>query len=87
MARQMRRCFAILVAAACLFGVVIATPPMAPTARADTLGNGYSISCTPNGTQLVCNISGCPRVKGDEAGDVIHFRGSGDAPGASRRGQ
>ena len=72
MARQMRRCFAILVAAACLFGVVIATPPMAPTARADTLPNGYSITCTQNGTQAICNISGCPRVLGDEAGDVVH---------------
>jgi len=64
--------FAILAAAACQFGVVIATPTTAPTARADALPNGYNVTCTPNGNNAVCDISGCPRVKGDEAGDVVH---------------
>ena len=77
MNKRVPRCFAILAAAACLFGVVIATPSMAPTAGADVLPNGYDITCTPNGTEVICNISGCPRVKGDEAGDVVHIRTSG----------
>jgi hypothetical protein len=72
------RRFAIPAVAACLFGIVLATPVMAPTAHADTLPNGYSITCTPNGSQVICNISGCPRVQADEAGDVVHVMANGD---------
>jgi hypothetical protein len=72
------RGLAILATAACLFGIVVATPPIAPTAKADSLPNGYNVTCTPNGQGAVCNVSGCPRVKGDEAGDVIHVGGLGN---------
>ena len=69
-----RDAFAILAAAACLFGIVIATPLMAPTARADQLPNGYNVTCTGIGSNASCEVSGCPRVKDDEAGDVVHAR-------------
>jgi hypothetical protein len=77
MSKRVPRRFAIVAAAAGLFGIVIATPPMAPTAHADALPNGYSVTCTPNGTQAICNISGCPRVQGQDAGDVVHVRANG----------
>jgi hypothetical protein len=77
MSKRVPRRFAIVAAAAGLFGIVIATPPMAPTANADTLPNGYSVTCTPNGTEAICNISGCPRVHADEAGDVVHIEYNG----------
>lgn len=76
----MTKRFAVLVATAtaCLFGIVDATTSMAPTASADTLPNGYSVTCTPNGPhEPTCIVSGCPRVHGDEAGDVIHINGQG----------
>jgi hypothetical protein len=58
-------------AAACLLGIDITTP----IAIADSLPNGYSVTCTPNGADdVICNISGCPRVHADEAGDVVHTR-------------
>jgi hypothetical protein len=79
MAKSIPRWFAILVAAACVLGVILATPSMTPTARADTLPNGYSITCTPNGDDVICNISGCPRVHADEAGDVVHVISEHDA--------
>jgi hypothetical protein len=63
----------MLAATACLFGIVVVTP----TAVADSLPNGYSISCTPNGNNVVCNISGCPRVHEQEAGDVVHVKING----------
>jgi hypothetical protein len=72
MKKRVPKCLAILAGAACLFGVVIATPSMAPRAGADVLPNGYDVTCTPNGSNVICNISGCPRVRGDEAGDVVH---------------
>jgi hypothetical protein len=64
---------AVVAASACLFGLFNA----APKAAADSLPNGYSVTCTPNGAQLICNISGCPRVHADEAGDVVHVRING----------
>jgi hypothetical protein len=79
MSKPKPRRFAIVAAAACLFGIVIATPLMAPTANADTLPNGYSVTCTPNGTLAICNITGCPRVYADEAGDVVHVRTPGNS--------
>jgi hypothetical protein len=38
---------------------------------------GYSVTCTPNGNNVICNISGCPRVHEDEAGDVVHVKVNG----------
>jgi hypothetical protein len=63
----------MLAATACLFGIDITTP----IAIADSLPNGYSVTCTPNGNNVICNISGCPRVKADEAGDVVHVKVNG----------
>jgi len=77
MKKRVPKCFAILAGAACLFGVVIATPSMAPTAGADVLPNGYDVTCRQNNTGVICNISGCPRVRADEAGDVVHTRLNG----------
>jgi hypothetical protein len=74
MEKRVTRRFAVPAAAACLFGIVIVTPLMAPTANADQLPNGYNVTCTGSGSQASCIVSGCPRVKGDEAGDVIHAR-------------
>ena len=68
--------FAIQAAVVCVFAFVVAMPS-APIARADTLPNGYSVTCTPNGATVICNISGCPRVKEDEAGDVVHIMANG----------
>lgn len=77
MATRGKNRFAVA-AAACLFGSVGATASMPPTANADQLPNGYSVTCTPNGQhEPVCSVSGCPRVHGDEAGDVIHVNGKG----------
>ena len=49
MKKLVARRFAIPAAAACLFGIVIVTPLMAPTASADQLPNGYNVTCTPIG--------------------------------------
>jgi len=46
-----------------------------PIAGADLLPNGYDVTCTPVGANgASCHVSGCPRVQGDEAGDVVHAR-------------
>lgn len=74
--RQTAKLLAVLSVLACLVGVVHG---MTGTARADHLGNGYDITCSPNGSQAVCNISGCPRVHEQEAGDVVHVRTPGSA--------
>ena len=51
-----------------------------PVAEADGLGNGYDVTCTKaNDKQVVCNISGCPRVFEDLAGDVVHTKVNGGA--------
>ena len=62
--KRVPKLLAIAAAAACIFGFLTAVPPsMAPTASADPLGNGYDVTCTQaNGSQVTCNISGCPRV-------------------------
>ena len=73
MRKRLSRLFAMSVAAVCLSGIANATPPMAPTANAATLPNGYTVTCVPNGQDAICNVSGCPRVYEDEAGDVIHL--------------
>jgi hypothetical protein len=58
---------------AALIGV--AGTSLLPIASADPLPNGYDVSCKQvNPTQVMCYTSGCPRVQGDEAGDVIHTR-------------
>lgn len=72
MPKRVARCFIFLGSVACLLGIVIATPVMAPVARADNLPNGYVVTCAANGNDVICNISGCPRVTGQYAGDVIH---------------
>jgi hypothetical protein len=76
MEKRVTRRFAVLAAPACLFGIVIATPPMAPTANADQLPNGYNVACSPMNSDggVNCVVSGCPRVKDDEAGDAVHVR-------------
>lgn len=81
MRKRVPRPFAILAAAACLFGSVLATPLMTPTARADQLPNGYNVTCTGAGSNASCDVSGCPRVKDDEAGDVIHARFNAQSQG------
>jgi hypothetical protein len=77
MRNRLPRRFAILAAAACLLGFATAIHPMPPSAHADALPNGYSVTCTPSGGKVICNISGCPRVHADEAGDVVHVRSNG----------
>lgn len=62
---------AMVGAAAWLLGIA------PPTARADALPNGYDVTCTQNGNDVICNISGCPRVKDDEAGDAVHLLTNG----------
>jgi hypothetical protein len=76
MDKRLSRLCVILAAGACLFGFVIATPSLAPTASADQLPNGYNVTCTPMNSDggVNCAVSGCPRVKDDEAGDVVHVR-------------
>jgi hypothetical protein len=76
MRRRIPKLFAILAAAACICGVVVMTP--APRASADALGNGYDVTCTQaNGSTVTCNISGCPRVHEQDAGDVVHTKVNG----------
>lgn len=69
------RAFAPLAIACAAIGVA-GTLAM-PVANADTLPNGYSVTCTSSGSDAICNFTGCPRVKGDEAGDVLHVRTPG----------
>lgn len=69
------RAFAPLAIASAAIGVA-GTLAM-PVANADTLPNGYSVTCTSNGSDAICTFTGCPRVKGDEAGDVLHVRTPG----------
>ncbi|BBZ70258.1 hypothetical protein [Mycobacterium paraseoulense] len=57
----------------------VAGTSLLPVASADTLPNGYTVTCTPSGSSLVCNFTGCPRVNGDEAGDVLHLRTPGNS--------
>lgn len=55
----------------------VAGTSLLPVANADTLPNGYSVTCTSSGSDAICNFTGCPRVNGDEAGDVLHVRANG----------
>jgi hypothetical protein len=76
MRKRLLKLLGMLAAAACLIGFVSVTP--APTASADALGNGYDVTCTQaNGSTVTCNISGCPRVHEDLAGDVVHTKVNG----------
>ncbi|BBZ37062.1 hypothetical protein [Mycobacterium conspicuum] len=55
--------------------ICVAGSSLLPIASADPMPNGYDVSCKQvNPTQVTCSISGCPRVKEDEAGDVVHTR-------------
>jgi hypothetical protein len=75
MRKRLRDLFGVLAAAACVFGVVIATPTAVPVASAAPIGNGYDVTCTKaNDGQVVCNIAGCPKVYEDLVGDVIHIQ-------------
>ena len=86
MRKRVPRRLAILAAAACLLGTVLATPLMAPTANADQLPNGYNVTCTGVGSNGSCQVSGCPRVYADEAGDVIHARFNAQPQGEIGKG-
>lgn len=68
---KLTRCVAAVVF---LAGMCLTTTMATPSGRADSLPNGYSVTCTANGGErVVCNVSGCPRVHQDEAGDVVHI--------------
>ncbi len=73
MRKRLSRLFAMSVAAVCLSGMPMQRRqwrrPLTPT----RLPNGYTVTCVPNGQDAICNVSGCPRVYEDEAGDVIHL--------------
>lgn len=57
--------------AALAMGVILTTP----VSHAQPLGNGYDVTCTKaNDGEVTCNVSGCPRVYEDLAGDVINTR-------------
>jgi hypothetical protein len=67
---------ACCVFAACALG--FASAMLLPIASADVLGNGYDVSCKQaNANQVICSISGCPRVHEDLAGDVVHTKVNG----------
>jgi hypothetical protein len=77
--KQVPKLLTIVATAACIFGFVLVAPAETPTlspmpvAGAQPLGNGYDVTCTKsNDNQVVCVTTGCPRVKGEDAGDVIH---------------
>lgn len=78
--KRVPKLLTILATAACIFGFVLVAPadtptlsPM-PTAGAQPMGNGYDATCTKaNDNQVTCNISGCPRVHEDLAGDSLNY--------------
>jgi hypothetical protein len=82
--KRVPKLLTILATAACIFGFVLVVPaetpmlsPM-PTAGAQPLGNGYDVVCTKaNDNEVTCNISGCPRVHEDLAGDTLNVRVNG----------
>ncbi len=82
--KRVPKLFTILAAAACIFGVVLVAPADTPTlapmpiASAVPMGNGYDVTCTKsNDNQVTCNISGCPRVFEDLAGDSLNYKING----------
>ncbi|MGP4056552.1 hypothetical protein ACTWP6_17300 [Mycobacterium sp. 4D054] len=86
MSKQIPKLWAMLAAAAVVFGLVwvapaavpTLAPSMTPVANADVLPNGYDVNCTKsNDGQVVCTIAGCPRVHEDLAGDVVHTKING----------
>jgi hypothetical protein len=84
MRKQIPKLLTMLATAACIFGFVLMAPadtptlsPM-PTAGAQPMGNGYDATCTKaNDNQVTCNISGCPRVHEDLAGDSLNYKVNG----------
>jgi hypothetical protein len=84
MRKRIPKLLMILASAACIFGFVSIAPEISPmltltpSASADPMPNGYDVTCTKsNDSQVVCTISGCPRVHEDLAGDVVHTKVNG----------
>ena len=82
--KRVPKLLTILATAACIFGVVLVAPADTPTlspmpiASAVPMGNGYDVNCTKsNDNQVTCNISGCPRVYEDLAGDSLNYKVNG----------
>ncbi len=82
--KRVPKLLTILATAACIFGLVLVAPAETPTlspiptAGALPLGNGYDVVCTKaNDGEVTCNISGCPRVHEDLAGDTLNIRVNG----------
>jgi hypothetical protein len=78
--KRVPKLLTILATAACIFGLVLVAPADTPTlspmpiANAVPLGNGYDVTCTKaNENEVTCNISGCPRVHEDLAGDTLNI--------------
>ena len=84
--KRLPKLLTILATAACIFGVVLVAPadtemptlsPM-PVASADVMGNLYDMTCTKaNDNEVMCNVSGCPRVHGEYAGEKINYKING----------
>jgi hypothetical protein len=85
MRKQIPKLCTVLVTAAFVFGLALVAPAvmpalvpsMTPVANADPLPNGYDVTCKGNGGNTICQISGCPRIYEDYAGDVVHVRING----------
>jgi hypothetical protein len=81
--KRVPKLLTVLATAACIFGLVLVAPAATPTlspmpeASAVPLPNQYDVSCVPNGANVVCTITGCPRVYEDYAGDVVHIKING----------
>lgn len=75
--KRIPRLFACAAALACVFGFLMLTPAT-PTASADNLPNGLTVTCSAVGdNQLTCVIGGCPRVNGNYVVDAVHVMDNG----------
>lgn len=51
---------------------------VAPSANADVLSNGLSVTCTQDSdVHATCIVGGCPRVNGDHVVDAVHAKING----------
>jgi hypothetical protein len=74
MRKRMPKLLVIGAIAACIFGLLLAAPKVAPTASADTLGNGATVNCTQDTDfHATCIVTGCPRVGDDYVPQSIHY--------------